>query len=742
MTQAKIQEWNILCKKINTMTKKVFKEWLEAQNIEFLNEIYINAKDVYYNKTIDDERDIIKDNLYDEMESFLENKANGADTTTIGIEPPKHQKNRETLPYFMPSMNKIKTSFKDVDKRIEKWLSKYNNPDEYIYSQKLDGVSGMYVFDRNLPKEKQHRLYTRGNGKLGTNISHFIDEKNMYYLYLLKCFLNEQTKYDKVVLRGEFIIPEYKFNHDEHGSNSRNFVAGIINSKTINIKHSNLVDFIIYEVIEPVCEIENKFSEMLFIRNFLSEFYYYIHNQKTYKSKKISSKTNSSDYELLGKNINVKCVFGNLIMREKINKNDLLYTLEYVKKHSIYECDGIIISHNKYYKRTDEYKNPEHSFAFKHDDEDMFKWTKVEDVIWNVSKHGLLKPTIKIQRVVINNINIDYTTGFNASFIENNKINKNTRVCIKRSGDVIPVIVKVEHNNEVLPLMPNVDYKWNETHVDILIDVKDAQNNYYQQYLTKKIHYFTKTMGIKHIGESIIEKCVQNGIVSPQQLCTTTEKRWMEIDTIQEKNATKFVEQIKRAFTSNKLSLGVFMDASCCFGSSIGPKKLKKITSNAMCCDEINKYLNIKTSTKTNKNANSSIQELFKLLPKIETIGDKNTEEFIDGLMEFKCFYNDFLNTEFGEHIQKITITQKKTQQQNENCKNTMNIVFTGFRNKDLEASLEECGYSMGTTVSKNTKCIVVKNEEAKNGSSAKIKKALQLNIPIYHQEECLKYIV
>ena len=48
-----------------------------------------------------------------------------------------------------------------------------------------------------------------------------------------------------------------------------------------------------------------------------------------------------------------------------------------------YEIDGIIVSNNKKYARTE--KNPEHSFAFKMVISDQVAEAKVVDVIWNAS---------------------------------------------------------------------------------------------------------------------------------------------------------------------------------------------------------------------------------------------------------------------------------------------------------------------------------------------------------------------
>ena len=60
----------------------------------------------------------------------------------------------------MWSMDKIKPD----TNALNKWKLKYNGP--YVCSCKLDGVSGLFV--------GPDKLYTRGNGKVGQDISHLI----------------------------------------------------------------------------------------------------------------------------------------------------------------------------------------------------------------------------------------------------------------------------------------------------------------------------------------------------------------------------------------------------------------------------------------------------------------------------------------------------------------------------------------------------------------------------------------
>ena len=97
-------------------------------------------------------------------------------------------------------------------------------------------------------KEGEERLYTRGNGKEGQDISSLIK----YIIWKGK----DESKIsftENVVLRGEIIIKPnvFKEKYEKDFANPRNFVSGIVNKKTIDPNVLIDLDFIPYEVIEP-----------------------------------------------------------------------------------------------------------------------------------------------------------------------------------------------------------------------------------------------------------------------------------------------------------------------------------------------------------------------------------------------------------------------------------------------------------------------------------------------------------
>ena len=194
---------------LDSLSEKQFESLIKSLN---------NA---YYN-----DESMMTDNEYDIIKEYFERKF-PANRLLDNIGAPI-KKNKVTLPYFMPSMDKIKPT----TNALYSWMNDYKGP--YVLSCKLDGVSGMYISN-----DKTRNLYTRGDGRIGQDVTHLL---RALELPIMK----------DVVIRGEFILSKKTF-HDKYKSrfsNARNLVSGIINSTTIDEKTRDM-DFIAYEVIHP-----------------------------------------------------------------------------------------------------------------------------------------------------------------------------------------------------------------------------------------------------------------------------------------------------------------------------------------------------------------------------------------------------------------------------------------------------------------------------------------------------------
>ena len=153
--------------------------YMEELNEDEIMGIIAHARKMYYNN-----KPIMTDNEFDIVYEYATEKY--PDNTVLSdVGAPIETKNKVTLPYFMGSMDKIKPTTDSLDK----WKTKYSG--NYVISAKLDGVSGLYSTEGG-----KQKLYTRGNGTVGQDVSHLIP------------YLTLPIK-ENITIRGEFIISKF-----------------------------------------------------------------------------------------------------------------------------------------------------------------------------------------------------------------------------------------------------------------------------------------------------------------------------------------------------------------------------------------------------------------------------------------------------------------------------------------------------------------------------------------------------
>ena len=642
-------------------------KYLDGLDKAVLKKTLQYAVDLYYNEPekvflSDNEFDVVKEYYDKKFEPFVE----------IGA-PIKQDKAKVTLPYPMPSMDKIKPATGALDK----WLAKYNDPSDYVISGKLDGISGLYVVNTKNGKTER-KLYTRGDGEAGQDISGLIP------------YLKLPVVSSEVVIRGEFIIS--KKNFEEHfkvtgAKNARNTVSGIIGRKTVKPEEVKLVDFVAYELMKP----EMKISEQL-------EYISKLTDSNVVKHKKVKKLTNSelSD-ELVDFRSNYK-----------------------------YETDGIIVAHDKLYK-VRKNKNPEHAFAFKMVVSDQVVEAKVVDVIWTPSKDGYLKPRVRIDPVDIGGVTIEYATGFNAAFIEKNKIGVGALIQLVRSGDVIPDIKKVVVP-AAEPLMPDVPYVWNKTHVDVML----AEENKAKDPIVKakNITGFFRVLDTEGLSSGTVDKLIAAGYDDVCKIIRITKEDLLKLDGFKEKRAAKIYTAIGAAL--EKASPILIMKASNVFGRGFGERRLEPI---------FEKYPDILVSKDTDAEKIKKVATV----PGIATLTASAFVEKIPHFMEFikKCGLEDrFIKSgkqaktgKEGKEEKKekamMIVPEKKGDPSHPLY--GKNIMFTGFRPKELMASLKNVGAKIGSSVSKNTFVLVVKDTDEDSG---KVSKAKEIGVPVMVVDE------
>lgn len=607
---------------------------LEKLNQTELDHMILLSNDVYYNS-----KDVLlSDNEYDIIKEYIMSKY-PEDQVVLNVGAPIG-KNKVKLPYEMWSMDKIKPD----TNALTNWKTKYQGP--YLLSCKLDGVSGLYTTEGSVPK-----LYTRGDGKVGQDISHLLP------------VLKLPTR-KGLVVRGEFIIPKeiFKTKYSSSFANPRNLVSGIVNSKSADEKTTD-VHFVAYECIVPQLKPSQQFLK-------LKEHGFEVADNRT----------------------------------EPVITNELLsaYLVDRRTNYQ-YEIDGIIVADDRVYPRTT--GNPEHAFAFKMVLSDQKAEAKVVDVLWEPSKDGYLKPRVRIEPVHLGGVTISFATGYNAKFIEDNKIGIGAIIELVRSGDVIPKILNVIVPASS-PKMPAEAYTWNETHVDVLIE--NIENNRTVQ--EKNIVAFFTELDVDGLKAGNIRKIIDAGFNTVPKILkmTATDFEKCGFKTTAEKYAANIQGKVESA------TLVQLMAASGLMGRGIGLRKIAPI---------LEAFPDIVTS-------GESTETKIEKVKSVKGNEQKTAKTFVDNIPRFIEFLS---NCGLESKLQKQKKPLVIQNQEKSSILNGKKIVMTKIRDKQIIDNLGNYGAVLEDNMRKDTFVLIVKTKE---DVSNKTKYAIENNIPIMTPEE------
>lgn len=599
----------------------------------------------YYNS----ESPLFSDQLYDLVKEYLEKKnPNHPILKNVGAAIGFDER-KEKLPYFMGSLDKIKTD----SKVLEKWSDKYKG--EYVISDKLDGNSALLYWNNC-----QLKLFSRGDGKVGQNISHLL-----HFIKNIPSFAGKDT----YAVRGELVISKEDFEKrlSLKGANARNMVAGLINSKVPDLEIASYTQFIAYEVIYPELKPVDQMKML---------------TKNGYKV---------VNYDII-KNINIDVLSNFLVER---------------RKESEFEIDGIVVAHNNVYKRED--ANPDYAFAFK----SIHTMEKAEVIVthveWNLSKDGYYIPVVNFNDVKLAGVIIKRAHGFNGKFIKDNNIGPGSRIIIMRSGDVIPYITEILSSSETgKPQMPEVDYEWSKSGVDIILSAKDSSN----ELKLKNIEYFFDKIDIKGVSKATVKKIYDAGFKTIKAILNINKQELLSIPGFKEKTANNILEGLHERIKT--LKCNEVMDASNIMGRGIGAKKIELITKAFPAIQE-KRYI-------------PTLHELIG----IKGVETTTAEQFISNLPAFFKFLDD--NDIHCGHEKTPKIDNIDTSKQMEFL--GQKIVFTGFRDEDLESYIVKRGGQITSSVSKNTNYVIVKDASK---STSKIEKAVSLGVVVISRDDFVK---
>jgi NAD-dependent DNA ligase len=338
--------------------------------------------------------------------------------------------------------------------------------------------------------------------------------------------------------------------------------------------------------------------------------------------------------------------------------------------------------------------NPISSKKFKVGGEDNVAIATVREVHWNPSKAGYLKPRVEIEPVDLVGVTITYATGFNAKFIRDKMIGPGAKIQITRSGDVIPFIQKVVEPAATWQEPSEAEFgplEWTDGQVDLVMT--DPSQNRQVQLEVINGTFGVTGLNVPHIREGSIEKLYDAGLTTVSSIILADEAT---LQAATGESAGKKIHEGLKTKLGN-VELGILAGATSLLGRGIGRRKMTRLIE-ALGNDVIL--------------VDFPGPDLAKRIAAVEGFERKTAQTIVDNLPTFRGFLED-IKGHYTLVAPKEAVTGGDL--------DGVTVVFTGIRDKELEAKIEARSGRIGSSVNRETTYLVAKDP---TGNSSKLVKA------------------
>ena len=649
-------------------------------------ELMLQLKEQYDHAYYNTGEPIVSDAEYDNLiEKIKEIDPNHPSLTKTGIRP---KKTPVTLPYPMPSLRKVFAGRDDVVSEVDKLLAR---SDVIFIMPKLDGNSGAIYSN-----EDGRFLYQRGDGIVGSNVTHYLAHLH--------------TKFDElpkgIMIRGECIMSKqtFKEKYSKDYVNARNLVSGIMNAD-FDTKIGD-VSFIAYDIIHLSDAVGDELKELLdpisdqrdIGKLYFSDVFTALMFNDVVCVPALSLYKEGDGYCLVDG-------FGDyldnskLLIDKKYLEEHLCNIYDYFVQTLPYEIDGLVVrSDELVINQPLDTALPKHAFAFK---VNKTTQTTVVGITWKISMNKRLIPLVELAPIFISGATVTFATGHNAKNVIENGINTGAIVNITRSGEVIPYIESVVKRSDIPPLPPYHpdEYEWDGPHLVL----KETNNDVLIAMLT----YVVEKLEFDGWGNAVLSDLVRVGIIN-----TLTDLYSCDLNQIHHKALEGYGEtKVKNLIDSrnkalSQVKLPALMAASRQFGSTFGRRRFEMILKHHHPDDPIGFK-------------GYSEDEIMKMVLKFENIGEAYARVFASQYHNWVDFYRS-IETYVTLVPSQVWLRQKTTANE---------VVFTLVRDKVFEKHLTDLGFHIADRVTAQTVAVVTSDVDAK---SKKLDKARSSGIPIY----------
>ena len=625
-------------------------------------------------------RPIISDAEYDKLKTNYLKRLKSYPEIELSVGAPpsnKFQKIEHTQP-----MLSLKNAFKKKD--VEDFIDRTHNflhtqeKLEIVCEPKIDGIS----FAAHYKTGKLKWASTRGDGKFGEDITANIKTIKGLPLEL-------ENAPETFEIRGEVFIEHNDFRLMNGFSNPRNAAGGSLRHLDHNITAKRPLKYFAYtafglEDCETHSEVLKRLHELSFSIN---------------------------EY---------------LLITDNIEKIITFYEEIYSMRSDIpYDIDGVVYKINNLYLQQ-RLGSTNHSprWAIAHKFPAKQAKARLKKITIQVGRTGAITPIAELEPINIGGVIVKRASLHNADEIKRKDIRENDIVIIKRAGDVIPQIIKVDKNfrstSSAKFVFPNFCPACNSKLEKEGVITRCSAKLTCTAQTIEKIKHMCSSLKIHGLKEKQIKLLLQEKIIENTLDVFRIPEKIKQLELIPgwgQKSATKLATNIKNTknVTLDKfiLSLGIRF---------VGERNALILAREFPSYEEW--YDNMLNATKR--------QSVYDEIKNIDGIGEKIA-------CSIKSFFSNVDNlSDLNKLHQQINV---KNFQRKENLPlQGKNIVFTGTITNITRAEAKSKAQSMGANVmnalSNNVDILIVGTK-----SGSKIAKAKKLNIKIINEDDWLNII-
>ena len=559
-------------------------------------------------------------------------------------------------------------------------------------SWKLDGLTLVVTYDSG----KLTKVVTRGNGHIGTNITH-----------LSKAINGIPQKIDykgHTVIRGEAVISyddfdKFLIESGEDYANPRNLASGSLTLKDVEEVRQRHIQWIPFTLVHTDEEIVSWGDRMTWLE------------QQGFHP----------------------------VERRLINHPDLAsvenclaaFTQEVTSKQNPYPVDGLVICYDDTeYAQTGSitgHHATRAGLAFKWQDEAAE--TILQEIEWSCAA-STISPVAIFRPVELEGTTVKRASLCNISECERLGIgSKGTEISVIKANKIIPKVIKVNRTEGTLEIPQECPVCHAKTEIRISeasgTKTLHCTNNECPAKQLKKFARFVSKegMNIDGISEQTLAKFINLGWISEYADLYDLKIHIRELAQMEgfgEKSASNIIHSIEKSANVEAHRLLYALSIPLC-----GLDVCKRLLS-AYPIDEL-----VAESIKQTGDLFDPMKEASEVFAHINGIGPEKSASFVN-------WFRDAHNMERYSHLrEKIKVTQASNEPTGNKCEG-LTFVITGdvyhFKNRnELKAYIESQGGKVASAVSGSTSFLI--NNDI-TSTSGKNQKAQQLGIPIISEDD------